>query len=79
MNSLLIAAVGFISMVDPTPSAEDTKAGWGAFAIFLAMAFAVALLGWSLTRHLKKTKLNAEAGAFGEVEKPTESEPSTQG
>jgi len=28
------------------------------------MAIAVALLGWSLTRHLKKAERNAEQGVF---------------
>jgi hypothetical protein len=69
MQTMLITAYGFMAQLDPTPSANDTKAGWGAFALFLGMAIAVGLLGWSLTRHLKKTKLNADSGAFGEVEK----------
>ena len=70
MNTLYAIAT-FVSLVtDPTPDKEDIKAGWGAFAIFIAMAIAVGFLGWSLNRHLKKTKLNAEAGVFGDV--PTE-------
>ncbi|MCX6397930.1 MAG: hypothetical protein NTV23_15690 [Propionibacteriales bacterium] len=67
MNTLYAIAT-FVSLaVDPTPDKEDIKAGWGAFGIFIAMAVAVGLLGWSLTRHLKKTKQNAEAGVFGET------------
>ncbi|MET3961083.1 hypothetical protein ABIE44_001017 [Marmoricola sp. OAE513] len=67
MNSLLITLVGFVPLADPAPAADDVKAGWGAFAIFIALAIAVAFLGWSLTKHLKKAKLNADAGAFGDV------------
>ena len=67
MNTLLTTLSGFVSLVDKTPAADDVKAGWGAFAIFVALAVAVALLGWSLTKHLKKAKLNAENGAFGDV------------
>jgi hypothetical protein len=76
MNTLLTSAYGFMAQLDPTPTADDTKAGWGAFMIFLAMAVAVALLGWSLTRHLKRTKLNAEEGVFGEVEAEKTESPS---
>ncbi|MFL6156879.1 MAG: hypothetical protein ACJ72D_12340 [Marmoricola sp.] len=66
MNTFVIALHSLVVLVDKTPAGKDVKAGWGAFGIFLAMAFAVALLGWSLTRHLKKTKMNAEAGVFGD-------------
>ena len=68
MNTLYAVATYVSLAVDKTPAGEDIKAGWVAFGIFLAMAVAVGLLGWSLTRHLKKTKLNAESGVFGEVE-----------
>ena len=30
----------------------------------------VALLGWSLTRHLRKARDNADQGAFGPDDKP---------
>ena len=67
MNTLLITLAGLVPLADPTPAADDVKAGWGAFAIFIALAIAVAFLGWSLTKHLKKAKSNAEAGAFGDA------------
>ena len=59
MHSVVLAA-------DPTPADKDVKAGWPAFFIFLGLALAVAFLGWSLVRQLKKAKANADAGAFGE-------------
>ena len=65
MNTLVIALTGLVALVDKTPAADDVKAGWGAFAVFLLLAAAVAFLGWSLTRHLKKARTNAEAGVFG--------------
>jgi hypothetical protein len=65
MNTLVTALTGFVALVDKTPAEADVKAGWGAFAIFIALAVAVAFLGWSLTKQLKKTKLNAQAGVFG--------------
>jgi hypothetical protein len=68
---ILLAAVtvlssGLAGFADKAPDPEDVKAGWGAFAIFAGLALAVALLGWSLTKQLKKTKANAEAGVFGD-------------
>lgn len=68
MNTVYAVAT-FVSLaLDPAPDKEDIRAGWGALGLFLLMAVAVALLGWSLTRHLKKTQLNADAGVFGDVE-----------
>jgi predicted permease len=69
MNTLVIALHGFVALVDKTPADKDVKAGWGAFFVFLALAVAVAFLGWSLVRHLKKARLNADAGVFGSDEK----------
>lgn len=73
MNTLVTALTGFVAFVDKTPAEADVKAGWGAFAIFILLAIAVAFLGWSLTKHLKKTKLNAEAGVFGPEDQDPES------
>jgi len=64
--SLVLAAT------DPVPEKEDVKAGWTAFAIFLGLAAAVALLGWALTKQLKRTEANRRAGAFGPVDDPEE-------
>ena len=36
-----------------------------AFAVFIALCVAVALLGFSLTRHLRTARSNAEQGVFG--------------
>lgn len=73
MNTLALlipdVLTGLVSLADESPAAEDVKAGWGAFAIFLLLGVAVALLGWSLTRHLRKAQANAEAGVFGDDDK----------
>lgn len=73
MNTLYAVAT-FVSLAaDPVPDKENIKAGWVAFGIFIALAVAVGFLGWSLNKHLKKAKANADAGAFGDVEqKPSE-------
>jgi hypothetical protein len=70
MNPLIfllpLVAVG----ADKVPAADDVKAGWGAFALFIGLAIAVALLGWSLTRHLRKASDNAARGAFDPSDPP---------
>ena len=58
-----------VSGADQVPDAEDVKAGWVAFAVFIAMAVAVVFLGISLTRHLRKARYNAEQGVFGPTDK----------
>lgn len=81
MTSLLLnpaagALAGALAdLEEKAPAPEDVKAGWGAFWIFVALAVAVALLGWSLVRQLRKTDANAEAGVFGPEDVPQPAEP----
>ncbi len=70
MNSLLMLVPWLVSGVDKVPAPEDVTAGWGAFAIFIALGVAVALLGWSLSRHLRKASNNAERGVYDPSGKP---------
>lgn len=70
MNPLLFLLPFLVSGADKVPAAEDVKAGWGAMALFIALAVAVALLGWSLSRHLRKANDNAELGAFDPSDAP---------
>lgn len=51
-------------LAEQGPEPEDVKAGWTAFALFLLLAVAVALLGRSLIKHLRKAAANEQAGAF---------------
>lgn len=60
MNTLIVALVTGLATEAPQPS--EVKAGWTAFAVFLLLIAAVALLGWSLSRQLKKAQRNKEAG-----------------
>lgn len=69
MNTLLLVA-SLVSFADPVPADEDVKAGWGAFALFLGLGVTVALLGWSMVRHLGKARTNRDAGAFGDEPRP---------
>jgi len=61
MLPLLIALA-----TDPTPADNDVKAGWTAFVVFLLLLAAVAGLGWSFSRQLKKVKAAKEAGLYDE-------------
>lgn len=55
-----------ISLVDEVPEPEDVKAGWTAFALFLIGCVVVGLLGWSLTRQLRKAQAAKDAGVYGD-------------
>lgn len=67
MNTLVSAAL-LVLAKDPVPADNDVKAGWTGFAVFVLLILAVALLLWSLTRHLRKVRDNAASGVFGPVE-----------
>ena len=51
-----------VLLADGAPEPEDVKAGWTAFAIFLLLAVAVAFLGRSLFKQLRKAQAAQEAG-----------------
>jgi hypothetical protein len=63
----LIAA--HLAATDPTPSDNSVVAGWGGFAVFVLLALAVAFLGWSLTRQLKKAQRAADEGKYDPSDK----------
>ncbi|QYJ04151.1 hypothetical protein KUV85_00280 [Nocardioides panacisoli] len=54
---LLIAA-------EEGPDANDVVAGWTGLIVLLAMVAAVAFLGWSLTKQLKKADRAAQEGVY---------------
>ncbi len=73
MNPLILAVdlwVALAAAADEAPAPEDYKAGWLGFAVIVALAVAVGLLGVSLTRHLRKARDNADHGVFGPDDKP---------
>jgi hypothetical protein len=59
-----------VSLADQAPEDEDVKAGWTAFAIFIALIIAVALLGFSLVKQLRKAEKAEEAGLYDPSDKP---------
>ena len=64
MTTVVLVVTGVLALVDKTPNANDVKAGWTAFAVFLGLGVAVVLLGMSLSRHLKKARASADRGVF---------------
>ncbi|WP_182525982.1 hypothetical protein [Nocardioides dongkuii] len=67
LTGLAIQHVGVLA-ADQAPEPEDVKAGWTAFVGFLLLIAALALLGWSLTKQLRRTEANRKAGVFGPVD-----------
>lgn len=55
-----------ISAVVEGPAPEDVKAGWVALIIFLLLAVAVAVLGFSLFKHLRISRESRDLGAYGD-------------
>ena len=51
------------SAADQVPEPEDVKAGWLGFGVFLALAVAVAVLGFSLRKHLRKVDFEGPGDA----------------
>lgn len=58
-----------VSLADEVPEDEDVKAGWTAFAIFIGLILAVALLGFSLVKQLRKAEAAEEAGLYDPSDK----------
>ena len=58
-----------VSLVDGVPDDNDVKAGWVAFAIFIGLILAVAFLGFSLVKQLRKVDAAEEAGLYDPSDK----------
>lgn len=56
--ALTAAAVVVQPLVDKVPADNDVKAGWLGFAVFIALGLAVVLLGFSLSKHLRRAETN---------------------
>ena len=64
MNSFAVSVLAVLA--DDGLKDEDITAGWTAFAIFIALGLAVAFLGWSLTRQLRKAQRAKDSGVYGD-------------
>jgi len=60
-------ALLLVRLEDETPKPEDVKAGWTAFVIFLLLLAAVVVLGFSLSKQLRKAQAAKDAGVYGDV------------
>lgn len=58
-----------VSLVDKTPKPNAVVAGWVGMLVFVLLALAVAFLGWSLTRQLKKAQKAADEGKYDPSDK----------
>ena len=67
--SALMLLVGVLA-ADPTPRDKDVVAGPIALVIFVALAVAVGLLGWSLRNHLNRAGRSRDEGLL-----PSDREP----
>ena len=70
MTTMTLLVPLLVDGADKVPNPEDVTAGWLGFAVFIGLALAVALLGFSLTRHLRKARDNADKGVFDSSDKP---------
>ena len=79
---LLTLAPDVVSLVttlaDQVPEDEDVKAGWVAFAIFIGLILAVAFLGFSLVKHLRRAQAAEEAGLYDPSDKTRAPRPPVQ-
>jgi hypothetical protein len=58
-----------VPLVDDVPKDADVKAGWTAFAIFIGLILAVAFLGFSLVKQLRKAQAAEDAGLYDPSDK----------
>ncbi len=65
---LLLVLVSFTDQLPTGPEPEDVKAGWTAFAIFLLLGLALALLMVSMAKQLRKAQAAKDAGVYDEPE-----------
>lgn len=67
MSVALVQLTSWVILAaDTVPDDEDVVAGaWGA-ATFVVLILALAVLGFSLNKHLRKAEKAKESGAFGD-------------
>lgn len=67
MHALTSTAVlALVRAEEKAPPAEDTVAGWIGFAVFMFLILSLAVIGWSLTKHLRKADRAKGEGVFGD-------------
>jgi len=58
--------VDLVGVIGAAPKDEDVVAGPIGFVIFIGLCLALAVLGWSLNKHLKKAGRAADEGVYGD-------------
>jgi hypothetical protein len=53
-----------LPLVEQGPDDEDVVAGWTAFGLFGLLILAVVVLGFSLTKHLKRAERSEAEGRY---------------
>jgi hypothetical protein len=66
MSTLVAALTSLAPLADKVPTEDEIGTGWIYLVLFVLLAAAVTFLGFSLTKHLRKARANAEHGVFGE-------------
>jgi hypothetical protein len=65
MNAFVLHLTsGLAALADKPPSEDQIGTGAAYLVLFILLASAVAFLGFSLSKQLRKTRANAEAGVF---------------
>lgn len=64
--SLIGSFLNLNDISEPVPEDSEVKAGYVALFLWLGMAVAVALLGWSLVRQFRKTAISKAKGLYGD-------------
>ena len=58
-----------LPLVDEVPQPEDVKAGWIALVVFVILGVAIAVIGYFLTRSLRRSRATAEHGGYDESDR----------
>jgi hypothetical protein len=67
MSTFLVSGIlaGVAVLADKVPSEDEIGAGWIYAVVFVLLAGAVVFLAFSLSKHLRKARTNADSGVFG--------------
>ena len=68
MHALAVTLVSvLLSAEEKAPDDEDVVAGWMGFAVFMFLILGVVVIGWALTRSLRRARSGRDEGVFGDV------------
>ncbi|MBM9459537.1 hypothetical protein JK386_06455 [Nocardioides sp. zg-536] len=68
MQALAITLVSsLLAAKEQVPDDEDVVAGWTGFAVLVFLIIAVALIGWALSRQLRRVDAAKRRGVFGDA------------